>query len=121
LPLGGKGVMHERPVRKLMHVTPVASRRNRDASARARAETKPPPIESPVVIGRGEELVRIEQHSRPRGSGRANGAGRFMHFESDGPEQAADAIAQEIGRDVDDLDVESDGARRAAAAIAELL
>ena len=49
------------------------------------------------------------------------GAGRFMDFDRDGPEQIADAIAQEIGRDVDYLDVESDGARRAAAAIAELL
>ena len=49
------------------------------------------------------------------------GAGRFMDFDRDGPEQIADAIAQEIGRDVDYLDVETDGARRAAAAIAELL
>ncbi len=49
------------------------------------------------------------------------GAGRVMDFDRDGPEQIADAIAQEIGRDVDYLDVETDGARRAAAAIAELL
>ena len=28
------------------------------------------------------------------------GAGRFMDFETDGPEQIADAIAAEIGRDV---------------------
>jgi pimeloyl-ACP methyl ester carboxylesterase len=49
------------------------------------------------------------------------GAGRIMDFDRDAPEQIADAIAQEIGRDVDYLDVETDGARRAAAAIAELL
>ncbi len=49
------------------------------------------------------------------------GAGRVMDFDRDGPEQIADAIAQEIGRDVDYLDVETDGARRAAASIAELL
>jgi hypothetical protein len=44
-----------------------------------------------------------------------------MDFERDGPEQIADAIAEEIGREVDYLDVETGGARRAAAAIAELL
>jgi predicted glycosyltransferase len=49
------------------------------------------------------------------------GAGRFMDFDRDGPEEIAEAIAQEIGRDVDYLHVETDGARRAAAAIAELL
>ncbi len=49
------------------------------------------------------------------------GAGRFMDFETDGPEQIAEAIAAEIGRDVDYLEVESSGAARAAAAIAELL
>ena len=49
------------------------------------------------------------------------GAGRFMDFEQDGPERIADAIASEIGREVDYLDVETGGAARAAAAIAELL
>ena len=49
------------------------------------------------------------------------GAGRYMDFETDGPEEIADAIAQEIGREVDYRDVETDGAARAAAAIAELL
>jgi predicted glycosyltransferase len=49
------------------------------------------------------------------------GAGRFMDFDRDGPEQIAEAIAQEIGRDVDYVDVETSGAARAAAAIAELL
>ena len=44
-----------------------------------------------------------------------------MDFETDGPEQIADAIAQEIGRVVAYAPVESDGATRAAAAIAELL
>ena len=49
------------------------------------------------------------------------GAGRYMDFETDGPEQIADAIAAEIGREVGYRDVETDGAARAAALIAELL
>jgi len=49
------------------------------------------------------------------------GAGRCMDFESDGPAQIAAAIAEEIGRDVDYRPVETDGAARAAALIAELL
>jgi len=49
------------------------------------------------------------------------GAGRRMDFELDGPEEIAIAIAEEIGRDVDYRPVETDGARRAAAAIADLL
>jgi pimeloyl-ACP methyl ester carboxylesterase/predicted glycosyltransferase len=49
------------------------------------------------------------------------GAGRYMDYESDGPEEIADAIAAEIGRDVSYRDVETDGAARAASAIAELL
>ena len=44
-----------------------------------------------------------------------------MDFETDGPEQIADAIAAEIGREVRYADVETDGAARAAALIAELL
>jgi pimeloyl-ACP methyl ester carboxylesterase/predicted glycosyltransferase len=49
------------------------------------------------------------------------GAGRRMDFELDGPDEIATAIAQEIGREVDYRPVETDGAARAAAAIAELL
>jgi pimeloyl-ACP methyl ester carboxylesterase/predicted glycosyltransferase len=49
------------------------------------------------------------------------GAGRRMDFELDGPEEVATAIAEEIGREVDYRPVETDGAGRAAAAIAELL
>jgi predicted glycosyltransferase len=49
------------------------------------------------------------------------GAGRFMDFDGDGPERIAAAIAAEIGRDVDYVDVETGGAARAAAQIAELL
>jgi len=49
------------------------------------------------------------------------GGGRYMDFETDGPEEIAVAIAEEIGREVDYRDVETDGAARAAAAIAELL
>jgi len=49
------------------------------------------------------------------------GAGRCMDFETDGPSEIAAAIADEIGREVDYRPVESDGAARAAALIAELL
>jgi pimeloyl-ACP methyl ester carboxylesterase/predicted glycosyltransferase len=49
------------------------------------------------------------------------GAGRAMDFETATPELIAEAIAEEIGREVDYLPVERDGAARAAALIAELL
>jgi predicted glycosyltransferase len=48
-------------------------------------------------------------------------AGRRMDFAEDGPEQIAAAIAEEIGRTVDYLPVETDGARQAAQAISALL
>jgi pimeloyl-ACP methyl ester carboxylesterase/predicted glycosyltransferase len=49
------------------------------------------------------------------------GAGRAMDFDDSPPERIAEAIAQEIGRQVSYRDVEVDGAARAAARIAELL
>lgn len=49
------------------------------------------------------------------------GAGRRMDYDDSPPEAIADAIASEIGRDVQYREVESDGARRAAERIAELL
>jgi pimeloyl-ACP methyl ester carboxylesterase/predicted glycosyltransferase len=49
------------------------------------------------------------------------GAGRRMDFDESTPELIAAAIAREIGREVDYLPVETDGARKAAARIAELL
>ena len=48
-------------------------------------------------------------------------AGRRMDYDTATPDVIADAIAEEIGRDVDYRDVETDGAARAAAMIAELL
>ena len=48
-------------------------------------------------------------------------AGRRMDYDDSPPEAIARAIADEIGRDVDYLPVETDGARRAAARIAEML
>jgi pimeloyl-ACP methyl ester carboxylesterase len=48
-------------------------------------------------------------------------AGRCMDFETSTPDTVAAAIAEEIGRDVDYREVETDGAARAAARIAELL
>jgi pimeloyl-ACP methyl ester carboxylesterase/predicted glycosyltransferase len=49
------------------------------------------------------------------------GAGRRMDFETEGPEEIAAAIAEEIGREVDYRPVETDGAARAAKLIGELL
>jgi pimeloyl-ACP methyl ester carboxylesterase/predicted glycosyltransferase len=49
------------------------------------------------------------------------GAGRRMDFDSSPPDLIAAAIAEEIGRDVDYRDVETDGAARAARRLAELL
>jgi pimeloyl-ACP methyl ester carboxylesterase len=48
-------------------------------------------------------------------------AGRRIDYDETAPEALASAMAAEIGRPVDYLTVESDGARRAAARIAELL
>ena len=49
------------------------------------------------------------------------GAGRCMEFEQSTPEAIGAAIADEIGREVAYRDVETDGAARAAALIAEVL
>ncbi len=48
-------------------------------------------------------------------------AGRRMDYDRSPPDTIAQAIADEIGRDVDYLPVPTDGARRAAQVIAELL
>jgi pimeloyl-ACP methyl ester carboxylesterase/predicted glycosyltransferase len=48
-------------------------------------------------------------------------AGRKMDYEQSPPDAIAQAIAEEIGRDVDYVPVPTDGARRAARIIAELL
>jgi pimeloyl-ACP methyl ester carboxylesterase len=49
------------------------------------------------------------------------GAGRRMEFDQSPPDAIAAAIASELGREVDYRPVESDGAARAAALIAEML
>jgi UDP-N-acetylglucosamine:LPS N-acetylglucosamine transferase len=49
------------------------------------------------------------------------GAGRRMDFDTTTPEDIAEAIAREIGRDVTYRRVEADGAGRAAARLAEML
>jgi pimeloyl-ACP methyl ester carboxylesterase/predicted glycosyltransferase len=49
------------------------------------------------------------------------GAGRMLEYDEVTPESLADAIADELGRDVDPLPVATDGAARAAAALADLL
>ena len=48
-------------------------------------------------------------------------AGRRMEYAASTPDTIADAIAAELGRQVDYRPVETDGAARAAALIAELL
>jgi pimeloyl-ACP methyl ester carboxylesterase/predicted glycosyltransferase len=49
------------------------------------------------------------------------GAGRAMDFDSSPPTTIAATIAEEIGRDIDYRPVETDGARRAAERIAEMV
>jgi pimeloyl-ACP methyl ester carboxylesterase/predicted glycosyltransferase len=49
------------------------------------------------------------------------GAGRRMDFDDSSPSTIAEAIAEEIGKDVDYRPVETDGARRAAQRMAEML
>jgi predicted glycosyltransferase len=49
------------------------------------------------------------------------GAGRRMEYDDSPPDAIAEAIVDELGRKVDYRPVETDGARRAAASIAELL
>jgi predicted glycosyltransferase len=49
------------------------------------------------------------------------GAGRFMDYEDVVPDNLAAVMAEEIGRDVDYVDVETNGAGVAASMIAELL
>ena len=49
------------------------------------------------------------------------GAGRRMDFDTADADAIAEAIAEEIGRRVEYLEVETDGARRAAEKLAELL
>jgi predicted glycosyltransferase len=48
-------------------------------------------------------------------------AGRRMEFDSSTPESIAEAIAGEVDRELDYLPVETDGARRAAERLAEML
>ena len=50
-----------------------------------------------------------------------DGAGRCMDFAASSPEALGAAIADEIGKEVAHRDVETDGAARAAALIAEVL
>jgi pimeloyl-ACP methyl ester carboxylesterase len=63
----------------------------------------------------------FEQYRHVRHRLERHGAGRCMDFDTATPETIAHAIAEEIGRDVDYRDVETDGAARAAALIAELI
>lgn len=50
-----------------------------------------------------------------------NGAGRRVDYADTDPEWLAEVIAAEIGREVDYRAVETEGAARAAALLAELL
>ena len=63
----------------------------------------------------------FEQNTHVRNRLERYRAGRRMDFETATPEVIARAIGEEIGRDVDYLPVETDGAAVAAARIAELL
>jgi pimeloyl-ACP methyl ester carboxylesterase/predicted glycosyltransferase len=63
----------------------------------------------------------FEQNFHVRHRLQQYGSGRCMDFDESTPDVIAAAIAEEIGRPVDYRPVESDGAARAAAHIAELL
>jgi pimeloyl-ACP methyl ester carboxylesterase/predicted glycosyltransferase len=63
----------------------------------------------------------FEQNFHVRNRLERYGAGRRMDFDESPPEAIAAAIAEEIGREVDYLDVEADGAARAGRSLAELL
>ena len=63
----------------------------------------------------------FEQNTHVRHRLERYGAGRRMDFETATPDVIAEAIAQEIGREVDYRPVETDGAAVAAARISELL
>jgi pimeloyl-ACP methyl ester carboxylesterase/predicted glycosyltransferase len=63
----------------------------------------------------------FEQNFHVRHRLQQYGSGRCMDFDESTPEVIAEAIAAEIGRSVEYRPVESDGAARAAAHIAELL
>lgn len=69
--------------------------------------------------------IPLEQHFEQNGHVRYRleryRAGRRLEFVDATPEALADAIAAELGREVDYLPVATDGAARAAAMIAELL
>ena len=63
----------------------------------------------------------FEQHHHVHHRLERYGAGRRMEFEESTPGVIATAIAEEIGRETEYRAVETDGAARAAALIAELL
>ena len=63
----------------------------------------------------------FEQNHHVRHRLERYGAGRCMDYETATPDVIAQAIAEEVGRETDYRPVESDGAARAAAQIAELL
>jgi len=63
----------------------------------------------------------FEQNFHVRHRLERHGAGRPMDYETATPAVIATAIAAEIGTDVNYLPVNTDGATRAAALIAELL
>jgi predicted glycosyltransferase len=63
----------------------------------------------------------FEQRIHVAGRLERYGSGRRMEYDDSPPELIAAAIAEEVGHDVDCLDVEPGGARRAAERIAELL
>ena len=63
----------------------------------------------------------FEQNRHVRHRLERYGAGRYMDYDASPPEVIAEAIAAEIGRPVEYLPVESDGAARAAALIAPLI
>ena len=63
----------------------------------------------------------FEQNRHVRHRLNRYGAGRYMEYAASPPEVIAEAIAEEIDRPIDYRPVETDGAARAAALIAQLI
>ena len=65
--------------------------------------------------------VPFEQQRHVRHRLERHGAGRCLDYATAGPEVIAEALVQELGRELDYVEVPQDGATRAARLLGELL
>jgi hypothetical protein len=121
--VGGSGV-GAHLLRRVINAFPAAKERVPDLRMIVVAGPRIDPASLPQHDGlevRAYVHDHFEQNFHVRHRLSRYGAGRCMDFETDGPDEIAAAIAEEIGREVDYRPVETDGAARAAGLIAELL